>query len=327
MKTTFSGKIFFFLFLFLGFFSFFSQSVLAAEMGVPEDGVQVSPVRFDWNFNAGEERTGVVNLKNYSPDSSYEVEASVEDFYVTDDATEARFFVPDATHPLYAYDVTNWIELPPNLTLAPSEGRDVFFKIKVPKETPTGGYYGALFFKTKKIVNNGISQDGSRVTINQRVGILLVMAVKGTQPIRLSGRLERIFPEKKIFWDNPAKVFTDTFNDGNLHYKLLGKFQIFRFGKEVDTQTLNPRVAYPGKSRNYENTWQFGPWAYGFYRVRTELWSEDQQVKLVGESSFWVIPWKTTVAISLLALIIWSIYRFFDKNFEIKKKNDNEDEI
>jgi len=327
MKTIFSGKILLSLFLFLGFLSFFFQPVRAEEMGVPENGVQVSPVRFDWNFNSGEERTGVVNLKNYSSDASYSVEVSVEDFYVTDDATEARFFIPDATHPLYAYDVINWIELPANLTLAPNEGRDVFFKVKVPQGAPTGGYYGALFFKSKRLANDGISQDSSKVIINQRVGILLVMAVKGAEPINLSGKLERIFPEKKIFWDNPAKVFTETFNDGNLHYKLLGKFRIFKFGKEVDNQDIGPRVAYPGKSRNYENTWQFSPWAYGFYRVRTELWSEDQRVKLSGETSFWVIPWKTTVAIILLILIVWSIYRFFDKNFEIKKKNDNEDEI
>jgi hypothetical protein len=327
MKKTFSGKIFLlFLFFFLGFFSFYSQRVWAAEMGVPESGVQVSPVRFDWNFNSGEERTGVVNLKNYSSDASYAVEISVEDFYVTDDATEARFFIPDAAHPLYAWDVINWIELPADLTLAPNEGRDVFFKVKVPQNAPTGGYYGALFFKSKRLANDGISQDSSKVIINQRVGILLVMAVKGAEPINLSGKLSRVFPEKRIFWDNPAKVFTEIFNDGNLHYKLLGKLKISKFGREVDSQEIGPRVAYPGKGRNYENSWQFGPWAYGFYRVNVDFWSEDLGVKLAGETSFWVIPWKTTVAIVLLVLIIWSMYRFFNKNFEIKKKKDDDED-
>ena len=322
------GKIFFFCFLLLGFFCLNAKNIFAQEVGVPEDGVQVSPVRFDWNFNAGEERTGVVNLKNYSPDHSFSVEISVEDFYVTDDATEARFFIPDEKHPLYAYDVINWIELPENLTLAPNEGRDIFFKVKVPEKMPTGGYYGALFFKTKKLVNEDAGQESSKVIINQRVGILLVMAVKGDEPISLSGILKKMFPEKKIFWDNPVKIFTEIYNNGNLHYKLLGKLKIFKFGKEIESQEINPRVAYPDKNRSYENQWKFTPWAYGYYKARVDFWSEDQGVKITGETSFWVIPWKTTVAIILLILIIWSLYRFVDKNFEIKRKDDfsNKDE-
>lgn len=324
MRLIFGGKIFLLLFFFLGSCFFFSQTIFAAENGVPENGVQVSPVRFDWDLNSGEERIGMVNLKNYASDAAYSVEISVEDFYVTDDATEARFFIPDAKHPLYAYDVISWIELPANLTLAPNEGRDVFFKVKVPKETPTGGYYGALFFRTKKIINNGISRDSSKVIVNQSVGVLLALAVKGAGPINLSGRLAEIFPEKKIFWNNPVKIFTGTFNDGNLHYKLAGKFEISKFGKTVEVQDFSPRVAYPSKSRNYENSWRFGPWAYGFYRARAELWSEDHEVRLVGETSFWVIPWKTTVAIILLGLIIWFGRLFWEKNFEIKKKNSKD---
>jgi len=315
----------FFWFVFLGSFFWYLNYASAQENGILTDGVQVSPVRFDWNFNAGEERTGVVNLKNFSPDSAYSVEISVEDFYVTDDASEARFFIPDEKHPLYAYDVINWVELPENLTLAPNEGRDIFFKVKVPEKTPTGGYYGALFFKTKKLVDEQVPENASKVIINQRVGILLVMAVKGDQPILLSGILKKIYPEKKIFWDNPVKIFTEIYNNGNLHYKLLGKFQIFKFGKEIDIQEIRPRVAYPDKNREYENEWKFNLWDYGYYRAKAELWSEDQSVKIFGETTFWVIPWKTTVAIVLLILIIWLLYRFVDKNFEIRRKGKDLD--
>ena len=322
MHFFFRGKKTFFRLLFLAVFFLFQHSVSAQEVGVPEDGVQVSPVRFDWDFNSGEERTGVVNLKNYSPDASYSVEISVEDFYVTDDASEAKFFIPDEKHPLYAYDVINWVELPENLVLAPNEGRDIFFKVKVPENTPTGGYYGALFFKTKKLAGENLGEDVSKVVINQRVGVLLVMAVKGKEPIFLSGILKKIFPEKKIFWDSPARIFTEIYNNGNLHYKLLGTFKVFKFGREVHSEEINPRVAYPDKNRSYENEWKFTPWGYGYYKVKMDFWSEDQGVEIAGETSFWVIPWKTTVAIALLILIIWSAYRFVNKNFEIKRKSD-----
>ena len=81
-------------------------------------GLQVSPVRFDWDMNAGEERTGVINLKNYD-NSPRSVTIEVEDFYVTDETTQAKFFVPDSDHPLIAYDVINWIDAPEIIELAP----------------------------------------------------------------------------------------------------------------------------------------------------------------------------------------------------------------
>jgi len=109
-------------------------------------GVQVSPVRFDWDMNVGEERTGIINLKNYA-EEPYDVDVEIEDFYVTDDTTEARFFIPNENHPLFAYDVISWIDAPKNVHLEPGEGRDISFLVKVPKDTPTGGYYGALFLK------------------------------------------------------------------------------------------------------------------------------------------------------------------------------------
>ena len=38
-------------------------------------------MRFDWDINSGEERSGVVNLKNYSADP-YDVEIQLEDSLV-----------------------------------------------------------------------------------------------------------------------------------------------------------------------------------------------------------------------------------------------------
>ena len=150
-------------------------------------GLQVSPVRFDWDLNSGDERTGSINLKNYD-DVKRQVTINVEDFYVTDETTKAEFFVPTAGHPLIAYDVINWIDVPKTIELAPQEGRDISFHVKVPQNTPTGGYYGAIFFNTK--ISNDANDDKSRLEINQRIGALLVMAVKGSEPIQRSGEIK-----------------------------------------------------------------------------------------------------------------------------------------
>lgn len=281
-------------------------------------GLQVSPVRFDWDINAGEERTGVINLKNYD-NSSRSVTIEIEDFYVTDETTQAKFFVPTSDHPLIAYDVINWIEVPQVIELAPKEGKDIMFKVTVPENTPTGGYYGAIFFNTK--MDDGGGQ-GSRIFINQRIGALLVMAVKGTQPIIRTGEIKNFGTFKKIYWSNPVKLFIDMFNSGNLHYKMLGTVDIYKFGKKIDTISLMPRIIYPGKVRKYDESWEFSPWAFGYYTAKVHLFSEDGSIDLSYEISFWVIPWKTVFSIIILLTIIWLIFKLFSSRFEIKRKGE-----
>ena len=290
----------------------------AQEASVPA-GLQVSPVRFDWDLNSGDERTGTINLKNYD-NSSHEVTIEVQDFYVTDDTTEAKFFVPDSGHPLIAYDVINWINVPKSVELAPGEGRDISFHVKVPQESPTGGYYGAIFFNTKM---NSNSDSGSRIEINQRIGALLVMAVKGSEPIKRSGEIKNFKTTKKIFWDRPAELFADVYNSGNLHYKMLGTIDIYKFGSKLDNISLDPRILYPSKVRKYEQNWEFSAWAYGYYVAKINLVSEDGAIKLTAQTSFWVIPWKTTVAIIILLIIIWLIFKLFSRKFEIKRKDND----
>ncbi len=306
--------------LILGVFYFWETAQAQEQDPRIATGVQVSPIRFDWDIKSGDERIGSINLKNYSKDP-YEVDVELEDFYVTDDTTEARFFVPNEGHPLYAYDVINWIEAPDSVHLDPGEGKDILFRVKVPESTPTGGYYGALFFKTA-VGSGAESEENSKIMVHQRVGVLLVMAVKGAQPINISGKLQKFEPAKKVFWSQPANIITEILNDGNLHYRAQGNVDIYKFGRKMDTSSINLRVIYPGKFRHYENAWKFSAWAYGYYTAKLDLVSEDGQVKIAGQTSFWVIPLKTTLAIIILLIIIYLIYRIFTKNFEIRKKVD-----
>lgn len=306
---------------------FYLSSLPAFAQANPSAGLQVSPTRLDWDMNSGEERTGYINLKNYS-DREMPVEISVEDFYVTDDSTQARFFVPDATHPLFAYDVINWVDISKSITLAPGEGKDIGFHMKIPEGSPTGGYYGAVFFKTSADNDNlAAGGENSQIRVNYRVGVLLTMAVKGEQAISKKGDLKKFEALKKIFWSNPVKFLAEVTNSGNLHYKLSGSIEIFKFGKKIAEINLDPRLAYPGKTRTYKEEWKFTPWSYGFYRAKINLVSEDQAIKLAGSATFCVIPWKTTLALILLVVAIRLIYRWFGARFEIRKKGEEKNDV
>lgn len=310
--------------LLLFFGVIFFNYAIAQKAEEKTAGLQISPVRFDWDLNAGDERVGIINLKNYD-DSPRFVTIEVEDFYVTDDTTEAKFFVPNAEHPLMAYDVINWIDVEKSIELAPREGRDISFRIKVPQKAPTGGYYGAIFFNTK--MDDNPDNQGSKIEIKQRIGALLVMAVKGEQPIIRTGEIKSFGALKKIFWGRSAKLFIDMYNSGNLHYKMLGSIDIYKFGKKLDKIDLIPRIIYPEKIRKYEEEWNFSSWAFGYYVAKLNLFSEDKAISLTSETSFWVIPWKTTVSIIILIVIIWLIFKLFSAKFEIKRKDDTNSEM
>lgn len=318
MKNNRLAIIFFHLALLVGGVFYYSKAQAANDPRIAT-GVQVSPVRFDWDLNAGDERTAVINLKNYS-DKSYQVGIELEDFYVTSDTTEAKFFVPNENHPLYAYDVINWIDGPKEISLGPNEGKDVIFKVKVPENTPTGGYYGAIFFRTV-VSDNSDSTGNNRVIVNQRVGVLLVMAVKGSEPIDINGVLNDFKASKKVFWSSPAEFTASIQNIGNLHFKMVGTFEINEFGKKIFTESVPERIIYPKSIREYPEAWNFSPWSFGYYKAKIDFISLDQKVHLVGVTSFWVIPWKTLVALLIIIIIIWLLYRIFINTFEIKRKD------
>ena len=301
----------------------FSFAQTDEELGIPK-GVQISPSRIDWDLKSGEERSGTINLKNFS-DRSFDVMLEIENFYVSDDSREAKFFVPDEKHPLKMYDVIDWIEIAGGneIHLDPREGKDIFFKVKVPEGTPTGGYYGVLFFRSA--VREDVYQytDGteSRIGINQRVGMLLVMSVEGKEQIKREGSISKFYPENKIFFQTPAKLLMEVENSGNLPFRSFGKIDIHKFGKKIKTIELIPYVLYPDKIRRYEEIWDFSSWSFGFYRAKALLLSEDEQIKMEKETTFWVIPWKTTLSIIIVLLIVWLILRIFSLKFEIKRKD------
>jgi hypothetical protein len=316
------GVFFCLAFLFLFTFKVQAQS----DLGIPE-GVQISPARFDLDLKSGQEYNGRINLKNYA-DEGYDVKIEVEDFYVSDDSTEARFFIPDSSHPLYAYDVINWIEIEGSVFLEPKEGRDIYFKIKVPEETPTGGYYGAIFFRTSE-GSGEVPEDSSRVIVSQRVGTLLVMAVKGKEEIRRSGEVSKFKATKNIFFSKPAQLETELKNSGNLHYKAFGKITVKSlFGNVVETIDFTPRVLYPDRIRGYLNDWNFGLWSFGPYTAYLEAASEDKAIVMNAETVFWVIPWKTVVTILIILILIILIFKIFTSKFEIRtrKKEENKDD-
>jgi len=149
------------------------------------------------------------------------------------------------------------------------------------------------------------------------------MAVKGSEKLERTGILQS-FQALQKYSGAARQNWKPLFKIPEISITKHWELWIFiNLAKRRIAWQLNKECFIRGNTRKYESDWRFSPWAYGFYKAKFSLFSEDMQIKMEGETSFWVIPWKTTMAVILLLFIIWMIYKIFDSRFEIKKKGED----
>ncbi|MCK4635854.1 MAG: DUF916 domain-containing protein [Candidatus Moranbacteria bacterium] len=318
------------------FFRIFNFSQVRAEDGVPERGLQISPTKFDLELKPGMVEERVVNVKNYNKDSSHNIEVELEDFFIKDDgSSQPQYLDKNKRKDFKVYDVANWIEVEEKFTLSPNEARDILVKITVPEDVPTGSYYGAIVFKT--IANSEKDKKNNQSTLDEYYGarIPLFNAVRGKEEIKLEGELLRFFSEYKIFfglpisrdfsftenlfkWGGSANLVTHVKNTGNLHYKVKGKIDVYKFGRHYKTIEIKEQMIYPDRVRIYNNQFNYRWWDFGFYSAKVELDSTEHNIHLKTESRSWIIfPWKT-----FLAVVLFLTANYFERKIK-RRKNSN----
>ena len=306
------------------FFLMGNLVVFANDDDNVDAGLQIAPLRYNWKVKSGDVRVDEIVVHNFS-DVAHEIEVSVENFYVSEDSRQANFFVPDEDHELEAYDVTNWISVPGDFTLAPGEARTLTFSVAVPEDQPTSGYYGAIFFKTHSDDAVVSGDDGGSVTlgVNYRVGALVTLAVQGEEDMQINGSLEEFATTKKVFFDDPVEIYARLKSDGNVHYQASGRIEVYKFGKKFATLMIEPEIMYPGKERTFVEDMLFGQFDHGIYSAKLEMRSEDSAVVFDSEIPFFVvIPWKSTLAIVGSTFFVIMVIRIFKKKYKLVKKND-----
>jgi len=311
----------------LGIFGMLVGGIIAVDAeSTPKAGVQISPIRFDWQMTGGEQKTDEIVVHNFS-DIPHSMSVSVEDFFVSDDTLEPNFFIPDDEHPRKAYDVIDWIDAPEDFVLEPGETKKLQFKISVPEGQPTSGYYGSIFFKTRTDDAYMDSEDGGNVKlkVNYRVGALVLLAVEVDEPMRIDGSLEEFNVIKKVFWDNPITLVAKVHNTGNVHYRVHGQIEVKKFGKKYTVVNIDSENIYPDITRIFTEYVKFSPWDYGMYSAILNMESEDGSLTFNDEVPiFFVIPWKTTVMIISGIILIIILMKWFKRRYKIiKNKKEN----
>lgn len=318
ISMTNNGHILKWLVLFFMCALFFGRSVFAAGDNFDSHDFQISPVKYDISIKDGETYSTSIFLRNLSLTTSHSIDVEIEDFIVTDGVPSAEFFVPGANHPMKAYDVINWIDIArEKIYLAPDESRRLPVKITVPKDTPTGGYYGAIFFKQQAEEGEGdVENAAAKIEAIYRLGALIVIGVEGKEPITRSGEISGFSTENKITFNGPVSFDVNVSNSGNIPYMVSGDIKIYQWGREKKAIAVGEdesSTLYVKKTRLFKKNWDYKSWNIGRYTAVVRLISGEGDVSMEKKIVFWVLPWKSIIGFSSVILLFFMIYTFGKK--------------
>lgn len=292
---------------------------------VKPTGLQVSPIRLDWEMQSGETRAGKFNIRNYA-DGPRHVSVSVENFFVSPDSEHVNLFGADTENQRYVFNVINWFSVPDDFVLESGEGRDVEFVVTVPDGQPTNGYYGTILFQTTNKIDGEAEEDGAaQLGVNYRVGAIVTLAVRGeTEPV-ISGVLKRFESTKKWYIDKPIALTTETINDGNMHYKMAGEIVVNRFDKKFTTIKLEPEVMYPEASRTFTKNISYDTWDFGIYDAHLTMKSEYGDVVFESDiNDIYVLPRDGLIyaggGMIGMMILLWFMRNFVTIGIKKKKK-------
>lgn len=133
------------------------------------EGMVLTPPKFEFNADSGEEISGLIKITNQNTDSLVLI-PSVKDFVASGESGQQKFVEPDSAN---VSALAQWITVNngESVEISPGEKREVPFFIKVPEDAEPGGKYGTIFFETPST--------GGQIAVTQRIGVLVLLKVNG----------------------------------------------------------------------------------------------------------------------------------------------------
>jgi len=254
----------------------------------------------------GEKIQTSVRVRNTS-NQTVKIESAIQDFVIDQDGS-TPLAVDDSTS--NRWSMAAWTTLTPTIqTLKPNQIGQVNIVIDVPADALPGGHYAMVIHRPNLTSATGTQFEISSVSgsgVNQQVGSLLYGMVEG---LVNEDAFIRNLSFKNFSEFGPVPFSFTVENMSDVHVRPQVGVEIYNvFGKQVDTQTVDPKNVFPLMSRNFEGKWN-RVWGIGPYTAKVTMSYGTQGKLAVAKTKFWLIPIKLvivgmTLVLTLLALII-----------------------
>jgi hypothetical protein len=282
--------------------------------------LSVSPTLFEMSASENQSWSSAVRVINTNP-FPLKVYLNAVNFEPTGESGQG-IMIPVSSAESDGSTLAEWFTLPSEEIIIPAEQTvSVSFFVDVPAGAAPGGHFAAIQVGTRSLTETNAP---AQVQTSQVVNTLVFLSVAGDIVERGS---IRDFTTDSWLNEAPQTIFSIRFeNAGNVHLQPQGDITIKNmWGKERGVVPINQTSQFgnvlPDSIRKYNFEWS-GEWSFadiGRYTAEVTLAYGDQTRQFVtSETSFWVIPWRTLLALlfvfgGLLWLIVWGVKLYIRK--------------
>ncbi|MEI6887155.1 MAG: hypothetical protein WCK31_02860 [bacterium] len=204
------------------------------------------------------------------------------------------------------YSIKNWIRIQTGFTLIKAKSYANFdYFISIPKNIEPGSHWGAITISTTKpAVNPNISQSVTK----QAIASLIILKASGNakEVVNILGASTT----QKVFVDPELKLNTTVENQGNVHVKATGYYNLYDvFGNNVKTVSLEERNVLPEAKRDFASVVKFD--GVGPYRQEFALSYSGKTI--VSTTTFWALNLEKTLSIAGVIVLLLGVYIVFRK--------------
>ncbi len=307
-----------FLFLSLMLCVFCCSAVRADAYTISKIGVEnnndfvVEPGKTEIFLNPGETVTRNISVTNRT-NRELSFKVGVENFVGSDSPESAVVLLPsgaETPYPLSEYVSSELQEF----SLKFGEKITFAVTITTPSDIEPGEAARVLDAEGNEVVG------GTRLTA--RIGSLILMRINGD--VNESGYLDafKISGPGALFRQKMPTSFEITYkNDGTVHLVPYGTITIKNiFGSEVAQIPVDAYFALPDSIRYQNISWPGKSFSFGLYTADLELYKGFGNQFDTDKIRFFVLPLMVVFSILGGILLIFTIFYFVSRRFEIKRK-------
>ncbi len=274
--------------------------------GSAGQGLEISPPVIELSADPGQTITTQIRVRNVTKGELI-AKGVADDFGAGSDESGQPKLLLDETGAT-RYSLKFWVSGVPDLDLAPQELKTATVRIAVPKNAEPGGHFGVVRFTAVPPDLNGTG-----VALSASVGSLVLLKVSGAITEKLSVQEFSSWQNKKahgFFEHGPVDFLVRVKNEGSVHEKAQGTIVVTdTFGGKVATVLVNDKGGnvLPDSIRRFDETLA-NKQLFGHYTAKLAMTYAGGK-KLSGSLSFWVVPWKLLLLVTLGLLVLFFLLR------------------